>query len=94
MMTAFQQLHITPNLAAQLQTLATPNTLVIREATRREIGGLFDLEDLGPQQLAGFSGPQHVWRVSRFEALSRCGSIKARGRPWASKPQPLDYKPC
>src|SRR3954469_13962033 len=44
----------TPNLAARLQTLATPNTLVISEATRRQIGELFDLEDLGPQQLAGF----------------------------------------
>jgi class 3 adenylate cyclase len=31
----------TPNLAARLQGLATPNTLVIGEATRRQIGGLF-----------------------------------------------------
>src|SRR6185312_12998658 len=65
-----------PNLAARLQALAKPNTLVIGEATRRQIGGLFDLEDLGPQQLAGFGGPQRAWRVlgesgevSRFEAL-------------------------
>jgi hypothetical protein len=43
----------TPNLAARLQALSTPNTLVIGEATRRQIGGLFDLEDLGLQQLAG-----------------------------------------
>jgi class 3 adenylate cyclase len=41
----------TPNLAARLQALATPNTLVIAEATRRQIGELFDLEDLGPQHL-------------------------------------------
>ena len=47
----------TPNLAARLQALATPNTLVIAEATRRQIGELFDLEDLGPQQLAGFAEP-------------------------------------
>ena len=53
-----------------------PNTLVIGEATRRQIGGLFDLEDLGLQQLAGFGEPQRAWRVlgesevvSRFEAL-------------------------
>ena len=66
----------TPNLAARLQALATPNTLVIAEATRRQIGELFDLEDLGPQQLAGFAEPQRAWRVlaesgkvSRFEAL-------------------------
>jgi class 3 adenylate cyclase len=66
----------TPNLAARLQALATPNTMVIAEGTRRQIGELFDLEDLGPQQLAGFAEPQHAWRVlgesgavSRFEAL-------------------------
>jgi class 3 adenylate cyclase len=37
----------TPNLAARLQGLAAPSTLIIGEATRRQIGGLFDLEDCG-----------------------------------------------
>src|SRR6266481_7556822 len=66
----------TPNLAARLQALAAPGTLVIAESTRRQIGGLFELEDLGPQPLAGFAEPQRAWRaigesgvVSRFEAL-------------------------
>src|SRR5207237_6518201 len=52
----------TPNPAARLQALATPNTLVIAEATRRQIGELFDLEDLGSQQLAGFAEPHRAWR--------------------------------
>jgi class 3 adenylate cyclase len=76
----------TPNLAARLQALATPNTLVIAEGTRRQIGELFDLEDLGPQQLAGFAEPQRAWRVlgesgevSRFEAL-RSGETPLVGR--------------
>src|SRR5438445_2705677 len=76
----------TPNLAARLQALATPNTLVIGEATRRQIGGLFDLADLGPQALAGFAEPQPAWRVidesgmlSRFEAL-RSGETPLVGR--------------
>src|SRR6185437_2989506 len=76
----------TPNLAARLQALATPNTLVIAEATRRQIGELFELQDLGPQQLAGFAEPQRVWRVldesgvvSRFEAL-RSGETPLVGR--------------
>jgi len=43
----------TPNLAARLQTLATPGTLVISEATRRQIGAWFEMENLGPQPLAG-----------------------------------------
>ena len=66
----------TPNLAARLQALAAPNTLVISDATRRQVGALFDLADLGPQPLAGFAKPQPAWRVigesgviSRFEAL-------------------------
>jgi len=76
----------TPNLAARLQALAAPNALVIAEATRRQIGGLFDLEDLGSLQLAGFGEPQHAWRVlgesdevSRFEAL-RSGTTPLVGR--------------
>ena len=65
-----------PNLAARLQALAAPGTLVIAESTRRQIGSLFEVEDLGPQPLAGFVEPQRAWRVvgesgvvSRFEAL-------------------------
>jgi len=66
----------TPNLAARLQTLAQAGTLVIADGTRRQIGALFEIEDLGPQPLAGFAEPQPAWRVvresdvmSRFEAL-------------------------
>jgi class 3 adenylate cyclase len=76
----------TPNLAARLQALAAPDTLVIGEATRRQIGGLFDLADLGQQALAGFAEPQSAWRVlsesgevSRFEAL-RSGETPLVGR--------------
>ena len=76
----------TPNLAARLQGLAAPNTLVIGEATRRQIGGLFDLAELGPQGLAGFAEPKPAWRVvgesgmlSRFEAL-RSGETPLVGR--------------
>ena len=76
----------TPNLSARLQALATPNSLVIAASTRQQIGELFDLEDLGPQKLAGFAEPQRAWRVlgesgevSRFEAL-RSGETPLVGR--------------
>ena len=76
----------TPNLAARLQALAAPDTLVIADGTRRQIGALFDLDDLGLQQLAGFSERQRAWRVlsesgeiSRFEAL-RSGETPLVGR--------------
>jgi class 3 adenylate cyclase len=42
----------TPNLAARLQALAQPGTLVVADSTRRQIGAFFDTEDLGPLQLA------------------------------------------
>jgi class 3 adenylate cyclase/predicted ATPase len=76
----------TPNLAARLQALAQPGTLVIADSTRRQIGTLFEIEDLGPQPLAGFAEPQPAWRVvgdsgvvSRFEAL-RSGTTPLIGR--------------
>lgn len=66
----------TPNLAARLQALAEPNTIVIADATRRLLGSLFELEDLGLQALKGFPQMQRSWRVlgearfkSRFEGL-------------------------
>ena len=38
----------TPNLAARLQSLAEPNSVVVAESTRKLVGSLFELEDLGP----------------------------------------------
>jgi class 3 adenylate cyclase len=76
----------TPNLAARLQSLAEPNTIVVAEGTRRQVGSLFDLLDLGPQDIKGFAEQQRVWRVagesriqSRFEAL-RSGDSPLIGR--------------
>ncbi|HUF55831.1 MAG TPA: AAA family ATPase, partial [Thermohalobaculum sp.] len=48
-----------PNLAARLQALAPPGGIVVASLTRRLIGDLFVLEDLGPQTLKGFEEPQH-----------------------------------
>src|SRR6516164_295466 len=47
----------TPNIAARLQTVAEPGTIVIAESTRRLIGGMFRLRDLGPQMAKGFESP-------------------------------------
>jgi class 3 adenylate cyclase/tetratricopeptide (TPR) repeat protein len=66
----------TPNLAARLEALAAPGSVVISQATRRLVGGLFALADLGPQRLKGFAEPLAAWRVEgegraegRFDAL-------------------------
>jgi class 3 adenylate cyclase/predicted ATPase len=71
----------TPNLAARMQELAPANGIVIAEGTRRLLGSLFELRDLGALAVKGFDAPVLVWQVlrpsaveSRFEAL-RAGAL-------------------
>jgi class 3 adenylate cyclase/tetratricopeptide (TPR) repeat protein len=66
----------TPNLAARLQALAEPGTVLISSSTHRLTGGLFHYRDLGPVALKGFAETVPVWQAlgasaaeSRFEAL-------------------------
>lgn len=66
----------TPNLAARLQQIAEPNTVIITQSTYALAGGLFDYETLGAQTLKGINGAPEVWRVigerqveSRFAAV-------------------------
>jgi class 3 adenylate cyclase/predicted ATPase len=66
----------TPNLAARLQVVAAPNTVVIADGTRKLLGNLFELQDLGAKDLKGIQGTVRAWTVlrpssvaSRFEAL-------------------------
>jgi predicted ATPase/class 3 adenylate cyclase len=68
----------TPNLAARLQALAGPDTILVSESTRNLLGGLFELERTGEHELKGFARPVPAWRV-RGEALveSRFAAIRA-----------------
>jgi class 3 adenylate cyclase/predicted ATPase len=77
----------TPNLAARLQGLAMPNMVVIAESTRRLLGNLFELQDLGAREVKGITGPVQAWvalRTSsvegRFEALHPSGLTALIGR--------------
>src|SRR5262245_38131871 len=77
----------TPNLAARLQGIAEPNTVVIAEGTRRLLGNLFQLEDLGAKDLKGIARPVRAWAAlrassveSRFEALHAAGLTALVGR--------------
>jgi class 3 adenylate cyclase len=76
----------TPNLAARLQGLAGPGQVVIDAATRRQIGGLFECQDLGILELKGLPAPVSAWQVvsenrmlGLFEAL-RSGATPLVGR--------------
>ncbi len=77
----------TPNVAARLEGLAEPNTVAISAATQRLVVGLFDYDDLGPQELKGVSKPVRIFRVlgesaarSRFEAAVERGLTPLVGR--------------
>ena len=77
----------TPNLAARLQGIAEPNMVVIAEGTRRLLGNLFELEDLGAKDLKGIAGPVRAWAAlrassaeGRFEALHASGLTALVGR--------------
>src|SRR6204780_4420967 len=77
----------TPNLAARLQSIAEPNSVAIAEGTRRLLGNLFELRDLGARDLKGIAGPARAWAAmransveSRFEALHMTGLAALVGR--------------
>ncbi len=70
----------TPNIAARLQGLAEPDTLVISAATEHLVQGLFERQDLGPRTLKGLSAPLSVYRVIRESAAqSRCETMVSKG---------------
>jgi class 3 adenylate cyclase/tetratricopeptide (TPR) repeat protein len=81
----------TPNLAARLQALAEPGTVVISSGTRSLTGGLFDYRDLGTVELKGFAETVQAWQVlcasiteNRFEAL------RARTTPLVNRVEEID----
>jgi len=76
-----------PNLAARLQGLADPDTVVISAATYRLIEGYFECDWLGEQDLRGVSQPVVVYRVwhesgiqNRLDLASRRGLTPLVGR--------------
>ena len=77
----------TPNFAARLQGIAEPNAVVIAESTRKLLGNLFELQDLGAQELKGIANPVKAWTAlrpssfeGRFEALHTSGLMPLVGR--------------
>jgi class 3 adenylate cyclase/predicted ATPase len=77
----------TPNIAARLQGVAMPNTLVIGPLTRQLVGGLFACESLGTPALKGVAAQLEVHRVlyestarTRLEALASTGLTPLVGR--------------
>jgi class 3 adenylate cyclase/predicted ATPase len=77
----------TPNIAARLEGIAEPNTVVVSAVTYQLLGGLFECESLGVPPLKGVSAPIEVFQVlhegaarTRLEALSAIGLTPLVGR--------------
>jgi class 3 adenylate cyclase/predicted ATPase len=77
----------TPNVAARLQGLAAPDTVVISAATHRLVQGYFTAADLGPQTLKGVAAPMPVYHIlgaspaqSRLEVAAPTGLTPLVGR--------------
>ncbi len=76
----------TPNLAARLQALAAPDTIVISESTQNLAGRLFELESTGEHALKGFSRPVPAWRVrGEASAESRFAAIHTGNLPFIGR---------
>jgi class 3 adenylate cyclase len=76
----------TPNLAARLQALAAPDTILVGDTTHSLLGGRFELASTGPHEIKGFAQPVRAWQVvgeaaieSRF-AASRHADLPMIGR--------------
>ena len=54
----------TPNLAARMQKMASPNTIVIGDTTHQLVEGFFDCDALGASELRGISQPVNIYQVS------------------------------
>ena len=71
-----------PNVAARIQSEASPDTLAISDETRQLVGGQFAVEDLGSRTLRGLSRPMQIFRVlgrsgaiSRFQAMTEATGL-------------------
>jgi class 3 adenylate cyclase len=70
----------TPDLAARLQGVAEPNTVVIAETTRKLLGNLFEVQDLGAREVKGIAEPIRAWAALRASAVERAASRRCMGQ--------------
>jgi class 3 adenylate cyclase/tetratricopeptide (TPR) repeat protein len=81
----------TPNLAARLQGIAEPNTLLIAESTRKLVGNLFELQDLGAQELKGIAGPVRTYAALRASSVeSRFAALRTETTPLVGRSEEID----
>jgi class 3 adenylate cyclase len=80
----------TPNLAARLQGIAEPNRVVIAESTRKLLGNLFELEDLGTKDLRGITGSVRAYAALRPSAVeSRFAAMRSATTPLVGRDEEM-----
>jgi class 3 adenylate cyclase len=81
----------TPNLAARLQGLAEPETVVVDNTTRLLVGSLFEYRALGPLSVKGFDAPETIWQVTSGGAVnSRFEALRATTTPLIGRDEEID----
>ncbi len=81
----------TPNLAARLQAVANPNTVVIGPTTRRLLAELFEYRDLGPLDVKGFSSPIRAYQVTRPSSVeSRYKALRTTATALVGRTEELE----
>lgn len=80
-----------PNLAARLQAIAAPNTVVTALRTRRLVGLTFKFKDLGKHALKGFKQPINVWQILNQRKMQKRpgNALKRNSAPFISRKHEL-----
>jgi class 3 adenylate cyclase/tetratricopeptide (TPR) repeat protein len=68
--TDYSAIGDTTNLAARLQSLAEPGTVLVSQTTERLVRGFFETRDRGPLQVKGKSQPIAAFEVVRASGIS------------------------
>lgn len=76
-----------PNVAARLQEIAAPDSVVVSNATLRLTPGLFLTQELGKRRLRGLSDPVAVYRVLRSSGVRSRLDVAARLTPFVGRQQ-------
>jgi class 3 adenylate cyclase/predicted ATPase len=69
-----------PNVAARVQAVAAPGTVLVTSTVQRQISGLFVVEDMGPHELKGVPAPVTLYRILRATGGRRKKGARALTR--------------
>ena len=78
------------NLAARLQGLAQPNTVVVSSLTRQVVGETFEYRDLGVQNLKGFDRPVSAYEVIAEREVSRLEARSVAPTPFVGRDREIE----